>query len=232
MLAAGAAWAATALVTTDLNVRAGPGTNYQVIGLLPSGSIVDVAGCLRGYAWCRINWRGYDAWASSRYLAVQEGRYRGRDYTVYGPAVGVPVIGGVIISRSFGDAPRYRPRPDYRYRPDRDYRDYRPDRYRPRPDDNRGDYRPRRDDNRGDYRPRRDDNRGDYRPRPDDNRGDYRPRPRPEPDRSDNRPRPPRPEAPRPRPEPSRPDVKPSGPVIIQGNRCPSGRVPIHGRCD
>jgi hypothetical protein len=33
-----------ATVRTDLNVRTGPGTNYQVIGLIPADTVVDIAG--------------------------------------------------------------------------------------------------------------------------------------------------------------------------------------------
>lgn len=39
-MGAGAAMAAPAVVTTDLNVRAGQGTNHPVVGVLPEGSVV------------------------------------------------------------------------------------------------------------------------------------------------------------------------------------------------
>lgn len=55
--------ASAAVVTRDLNVRSGPGTNYRVIGTLPAGTRVDVGGC-RGN-WCRAA----GGWVSASYLA-------------------------------------------------------------------------------------------------------------------------------------------------------------------
>jgi uncharacterized protein YraI len=53
-----------------LNLRAGPGTNYQiVIGIPPNGSGVTVGGCrdVQGYRnrWCEASWQGYQGWTSS-----------------------------------------------------------------------------------------------------------------------------------------------------------------------
>jgi hypothetical protein len=53
VLAAGFAGAAPALVTSDLNVRSGPGTNYGVVGKLPGGSTVDAVDCDE-IGWCRV----------------------------------------------------------------------------------------------------------------------------------------------------------------------------------
>jgi uncharacterized protein YraI len=55
MLVASSAFARPALVTTDLNLRRGPGTGYRVITAMPNGAIVDVHGCVRGYRWCRVD---------------------------------------------------------------------------------------------------------------------------------------------------------------------------------
>lgn len=97
MLVATSAFAKPALVTTDLNLRRGPGTGYRVITAMPNGAIVDVHGCVRGYNWCRVDWRGYDGWASARYLAFRSGRYSGRVYSDYGSSIGIPLIAGAII---------------------------------------------------------------------------------------------------------------------------------------
>lgn len=97
MLTATSAFAATALVTTSLNLRTGPGTGYPVITSMPNGALVDVRGCVRGYNWCRVDWRGYDGWASASYLAMQSGPYRGRVYSNYGAEIGIPLIAGAII---------------------------------------------------------------------------------------------------------------------------------------
>lgn len=97
MLTASAAFAASALVTTDLNLRTGPGTGYATITSMPNGALVDVRGCTRGYSWCRVNWRGYDGWASANYLAQSTGAYDGRAYSSYGAEIGIPLIAGAVI---------------------------------------------------------------------------------------------------------------------------------------
>src|SRR4051812_43483621 len=56
LLSAGAAAAAPATVQSDLNVRSGPGTRYQVVGTVQSGETVDVAGCTG--RWCQISFSG------------------------------------------------------------------------------------------------------------------------------------------------------------------------------
>ena len=67
----GAASAAPALVTGDLNLRTGPGPHYGVLTVLPGGATVNVRGCADG--WCRIAWRGGYGFASSRYLDLGGG---------------------------------------------------------------------------------------------------------------------------------------------------------------
>lgn len=103
MLGAGAAVAAPALVTADLNIRSGPGTNYAPVGVLPSGAVVDVRGCTSGYSWCRVNYQGYDGWASSRYLAHREGGYSGSPFSSSAAAIGIPLIAGVVIGSALSD---------------------------------------------------------------------------------------------------------------------------------
>jgi hypothetical protein len=63
----GAAFAAPAVSTSNVNVRSGPGSNYQAVDTLRRGERVDVKGCEGG--WCYIEKRGPDGWVSWRYLA-------------------------------------------------------------------------------------------------------------------------------------------------------------------
>lgn len=74
-LIAGTGAASAATVQTDLNLRAGPGTNYQVIDAMPAGAQVRVRNC--SGSWCRVNFRGESGWASASYLGG------GRNTTVY-----------------------------------------------------------------------------------------------------------------------------------------------------
>ncbi len=58
--------AAAAVATTDLNMRAGPGTDHQVIGVIPEGAPVSVLGC--GGSWCQVNFSGRVGYANAAYL--------------------------------------------------------------------------------------------------------------------------------------------------------------------
>ncbi len=63
---AGAAMAAPAFATSNVNVRSGPGTSYGVIDTLRRGEPVDVQYC-QG-SWCFVDKRGPDGWVSANYL--------------------------------------------------------------------------------------------------------------------------------------------------------------------
>lgn len=66
---AGAAHAQSAVVaTTDLNVRAGPGPQHQVVGVLGAGQSVNLDGCLDASKWCVVAFEGGQGWVYSDYL--------------------------------------------------------------------------------------------------------------------------------------------------------------------
>lgn len=67
--AAAPAFAEMATVTTDLNVRAGPGTQNPVIGRVGAGQSVNVNGCLETGGWCSIATSQGEGWVSSGYLS-------------------------------------------------------------------------------------------------------------------------------------------------------------------
>ena len=61
----GAAFAQSSVTaTTDLNVRAGPGPNYPVVGMLGVGQSANLDGCLQDSKWCKVA----DGWIYSDYL--------------------------------------------------------------------------------------------------------------------------------------------------------------------
>tara|TARA_R110002020_G_scaffold57341_14_gene157961 strand:+ start:861 stop:1520 length:660 start_codon:yes stop_codon:yes gene_type:complete len=66
-----AANAAPGTVTSNVNVRSGPGTNYGVVATARRGERVDVQQC-EG-SWCYIQSRGADGWVSSNYLSAGGG---------------------------------------------------------------------------------------------------------------------------------------------------------------
>lgn len=54
--------------TTDLNVRAGPGPQYPVVGLIGAGEGAQLTGCIEGSKWCSVTTGSGDGWAYSDYL--------------------------------------------------------------------------------------------------------------------------------------------------------------------
>jgi len=119
VFAAGAAQAANAISTTNLNIRTGPGTRYATLGSIPSGAPVTVRGCTSGYGWCQVSYGPTYGWASSRYLAFREGTSGGYsdDFGRTAALIGIPLIAGVAIGSALND------RDDYWYRDRRYYRD-------------------------------------------------------------------------------------------------------------
>ncbi len=107
-LSAGAASAAPATAESALNMRAGPGTQYEVVATIPGGATVDVAGCTG--SWCQVSFNGESGFASRSYLEMAEGGavtvapgyayqdtpyYDDYDYGYdYGPSVGFYYGGG------------------------------------------------------------------------------------------------------------------------------------------
>jgi uncharacterized protein YraI len=73
----GAAFAQSAVVaTTDLNVRAGPGPQHQVLGVLGAGQSVTLDGCMQGSKWCVVAFAGGQGWVYSDYLTGDFGGTR------------------------------------------------------------------------------------------------------------------------------------------------------------
>ncbi|GGK27738.1 DUF1236 domain-containing protein [Salinarimonas ramus] len=60
-----------ATATTDLNMRAGPGPNYEIVDTIVGNDTVTVVGCLPSSAWCRVQYQGTEAWAYGDYLTAQ-----------------------------------------------------------------------------------------------------------------------------------------------------------------
>lgn len=58
--------------TTDLNVRAGPGPEYQVIGFLGAGQEAPLTGCLQNSRWCTVATANGNGWVYADYLAAEE----------------------------------------------------------------------------------------------------------------------------------------------------------------
>lgn len=73
----GAAFAETPVsAVTDLNVRAGPGPQYPVIGMLAAGQSATLTGCLENSKWCTIAEANGPAWVYSDYVVADLGGSR------------------------------------------------------------------------------------------------------------------------------------------------------------
>ena len=62
-----------ATVTTDLNLRAGPGSTYEIRGVIPADASVEITGCIEGYNWCEVSYDGQTGFAYGEYLDVMAG---------------------------------------------------------------------------------------------------------------------------------------------------------------
>lgn len=153
--------ASPAQVTANINLRAGPGTQYYPIVVLPAGAPVELYGCLQSYTWCDVSYGRDRGWVSSRYLSTF---YSG---PVYRPR---PYRSVPFLTFNFGywdhhytDRPWYRdrPRPGSGWDRGPDWGRPRPDWDRPRPDWDRDRSDWQRDRDRRDW-DRRDTDRRDW----------------------------------------------------------------------
>lgn len=58
----------SATAATDLNLRAGPAGNQQILAVIPANGEVMVDGCLEAANWCQVNYDGTMGWAYGEYL--------------------------------------------------------------------------------------------------------------------------------------------------------------------
>ncbi len=69
LILSGVATAQTAATaTTDLNIRSGPGPQYEVVGVINGNEQTNVSGCLQGSKWCTVTHNGTEGWVYSDYL--------------------------------------------------------------------------------------------------------------------------------------------------------------------
>ena len=105
-------------VVAEVNLRKGPGTDSEVITLIPKGTMVEVGACTNG--WCKVSWNGQDGYSIATNLGLGPPPMRRRplpddyDYPpppgTYGPpgyVVGPPVYYGYGPPAYYG--PYYRP---------------------------------------------------------------------------------------------------------------------------
>ena len=119
-----------AYVKSTVNLRSAPGTENEILGKIPSGSLVEASNCQNG--WCAVDWQGKSGYAIQTALdssgrvpatrratrSVPPAAYDDDDeIVVTGPAYYRPPVvyfGYPYRYRSFGYY-RYRPYYGYRY---------------------------------------------------------------------------------------------------------------------
>ena len=76
---------------TNVNLRAGPGTDYPVIVTVPARAPIAILGCLPDYGWCDSVFQGNRGWMRSIYLS---GWYQGNYYALrdYAPRLGYRTV--------------------------------------------------------------------------------------------------------------------------------------------
>ncbi|MGH6865526.1 MAG: DUF6600 domain-containing protein [Methyloceanibacter sp.] len=76
---------------TDVNLRAGPGTEYPIILTVSYQEPITIVGCLADHTWCDTVYQDQRGWMSAVYLA---GLYEGEYYPLrdYAPSMGFEVV--------------------------------------------------------------------------------------------------------------------------------------------
>jgi hypothetical protein len=67
-LAIDLAAAKPATVASEVNLRKGPGTDSEIITLIPKGTMVEVGTCTNG--WCQVSWNGQDGYSIATNLGL------------------------------------------------------------------------------------------------------------------------------------------------------------------
>lgn len=90
-LIAGPAAAVTAYSPHPLNVRNGPGFQFQVVGQLQPNAQAEISGCVSDFSWCGVAVPGLTGWASAEYLVTSAGG-KLTNLKVAGANLGIPVV--------------------------------------------------------------------------------------------------------------------------------------------
>ncbi|MBB4955734.1 uncharacterized protein YraI [Agrobacterium vitis] len=87
-----AAEAAQAISTANVNLRAGPSTQYPPVLVVPAGNRVEIFGCLSSANWCDVGYAGYRGWISGSYLQTQYSSRRIYVDPDYYGRLGIPTV--------------------------------------------------------------------------------------------------------------------------------------------
>ena len=129
LLAAGAA-AQVAYTATSIHLRAGPGTDYPVVAVLPPGVELWVQGCVEDYSWCDVVAGSERGWAYSENIKSYYDAVSGYQPLYYGAWFGIATY-PFFINDYWGR--HYHTRPWYRHL--HRWANHRPPAWQPKPGD-------------------------------------------------------------------------------------------------
>ena len=76
LLCLGSALAAEVVTTGNVNLRVGPGLDFDVLASVPADSRLEYLNETsvdeRGVAWYKVSYRGDDGWVSSKYARIRD----------------------------------------------------------------------------------------------------------------------------------------------------------------
>jgi uncharacterized protein YraI len=110
-----AASSATAL--SDLNVRAGPGPEHAVIGVIRANDRAIIEACIEGSQWCQITYNGRQGWAYSEYLLADTSSRPAIIADQRAPAIVAEPRSTIVYREQPASVYRERPSTVYRERP-------------------------------------------------------------------------------------------------------------------
>lgn len=107
-----AAQGANGVITSYVDLYAGPDIGYPPVAELPAGTPVAIQGCLEGWTWCDVITMGTRGWVAGTFVQYT---YESQPVIVadYGPRIGIPIIAfsiGMYWDHYYRDRPFYRDR--------------------------------------------------------------------------------------------------------------------------
>ncbi|WP_295806065.1 peptidase inhibitor family I36 protein [uncultured Nitratireductor sp.] len=85
-----------AVVTTNLDMHQGPGTDYRAVLTIPRGARVGILRCTDRYEWCEVGYAARSGWVSARHLRDTRRRFQDRPVSDIGAALGIELFDFVL----------------------------------------------------------------------------------------------------------------------------------------